>query len=272
LTRINVAIAPGINVVPGAPIGKKMLKKMRILPLLGTVIIISAHLFATQAWAISVEPLVLDVASAGKDASQSFKVVNNDASAMPVELNVFRMELNLNGEPRYEPAESDFLLYPPQANIPKGGAQVFRIQWIGDPEIKTSHNYRISVSQIPLKQPEGTSGVQIVMSFGVMVGVSPVHGKADVVVTGAMPAKGGDGKRVAALHVKNTGNKHAYLRNAAISVSGGGWSANLTASEVRQKVGLGIIQPGKERRFLLPIEVPAGVKDITASIDYQPEK
>ena len=249
-----------------------MINKPRKMPVLGAAIILGAHLLTSQVWAISVEPLVLDVASTGKDSSQSFKVVNNDASTLPVELNVSRLELGLNGEPRYGPAENDFLLYPPQASIPKGAAQVFRIQWIGDPDIKTSRNYRISVSQIPLKRPEGTSGVQIVMSFGVMVGVSPAHGKAAVVVTGATPAKGNDGKRVAALQVKNTGNKHAYLRNAAISVSGGGWSANLTASEVRQKVGLGIIQPGKERRFLLPVEVPGNVSDITASIDYQPEK
>jgi hypothetical protein len=49
------------------------------------------------------------------------------------------------------------------------------------------------------------------------------------------------------------------------------WSANLNAVEVEKKLGLCIVQPGKERRFLIPIDVPSGVSDITASIDYKPE-
>ena len=220
--------------------------------------------------AMTVEPMVLDVASIGKETKHSFKVTNTGVSSLLVEITVSRMELGPNGEPRYTPNEDDFLIYPPQANIPKGAAQIFRVQWIGDPEIRESRNYRVSVSQVPVKRPEGTSGIQITMSFGVVVSVSPPQGSAAIAVTGAKPAKGEDGKQAVALNVKNTGNKHAYMRDAAISLSGGGWSAKLTADEVQQKLGLGIVQPGKERRFLIPVEVPAGVSDITASIDYQP--
>jgi P pilus assembly chaperone PapD len=251
---------------------KKMLGKFGKLLVFGTAIMLGGHLSASEGWAVSIEPLVLDVASSGKGSKQSFKVENEGASTLPVEIIVSRMEVGIDGEPRYEPADDDFLIYPPQASIPSGGAQIFRVQWIGDPEITTSRNYRVSVSQIPVKQAEGASGVQIVISFGVMVGVSPPQGRAAIAVTGAKPAKGENGKQAVALNVKNTGNKHAYLRDAAISLSGGGWSAKLTAQEVQQKVGIGIVQPGKERRFLIPVEVPAGVSDITASIDYQPDK
>jgi len=199
-------------------------------------------------------------------------VSNNGASALPVEISVSRIEIGPDGELRYEPDADDFLIYPPQASIQKGAAQIFRVQWIGDPDLKSSRNYRFSVSQVPVSLPQGTSGIQITMSFGVIVSVSPPQGDVAISVSGAKPAKGEDGKQAVALNVRNTGNKHAYLRDAAISLSGGGWSAKLTAYEVQQKVGLGIIQPGKERRFLIPVEVPAGVSDITASIVYQPEK
>lgn len=222
--------------------------------------------------AMSVEPLVLDVDSIGKGASQSFKVVNDGVASMPVEIGIVQMEIGPGGEQRHQAADKDFIVYPPQASIPKGGAQIFRIQWIGDPEIKASRNYRLSVAQVPVKQSDNTSGVQFAISFGVIVSVSPHQSKAALVVMAATSAKGKDGKQSVALNVKNSGNKHAYLRDAAISLSGRGWSAKLTAYEVQQKIGLGIVQPGKERRFLLPIEVPGNVSDITASIDYQPEK
>jgi fimbrial chaperone protein len=222
--------------------------------------------------AMSVEPLVLDVASAGAASKQSFRVGNDGATGLPVEINVARIEIDPNGKLHYQSAEDDFLIYPPQANIPKGGAQTFRVQWIGNPDIKESSNYRFTVSQVPVKQSEDTSGIQISLSFGVIVSVSPPQGNAAIAVTGAKPAKGENGKQAVALSIKNTGNKHAYMRDAAVSLSAGNWSQKLTAYEVGQKVGLGIVQPGKERRFLIPVDVPPGVSDITASIDYQPEK
>ena len=221
---------------------------------------------------MSVEPLVLEVSSLGKGSAQSFNVANNGASPLPVEIGVSRIEIDPEGDARYQPAGNDFLIYPPQAIIQKGATQVFRVQWIGDPDIKSSRNYRFAVGQVPLKLPKDTSGIQMTMSFGVIVSVSSPQGKAAMVVLSAMPAKGEDGKRMAAVKVKNPGNKYAYFGQASIKLSGGGWSAQLTPHEVGQKVGLGIVQPGKERRFLLPVEVPANVSDITASIDYRPEK
>ena len=248
-----------------------MRKHSKFLQLFGTLLIsLFAGAFASKA--MSVEPLVLELSSLGKGSTQSFQVSNNDAAPLPVEITVTKIEIGPEGETRYEKAGDDFLIYPPQVTIPKGGAQMFRVQWIGDPDLKSSRNYRFAVAQVPLKLPKDTSGIQMTMSFGVIVSVSSPQGKAAMVVTGATPAKGGDGKRVAAIKVKNPGNKYGYFGQASIKLSGGGWSAKLTPHEVGQKLGLGIVQPGKERRFLLPIEVPGNVSDITASIDYQPEK
>ena len=231
-----------------------------------------ALLYTPPIAAMSVEPLVIDAVTTGKGSSQSFKVGNDGAAPLPVEIRISRMEIGSQGELAFEPADEEFIVYPPQAIIPKGGVQIFRLQWIGNPTIKASRTYRFSVSQVPVKLPKEISGIQINMSFGVIVSVSPPQGSAAVLVTGVTLSDLKDGKRTAALKVKNTGVKHAYLRNAAINLAGGGWSAKLSPFEVEQRVGLGIVQPGKERRFLLPVEAPGNVSDITASIDYQPEK
>ena len=235
------------------------------------VLVLLAFSCAIPAQAMSVEPLVLDVAAVGNTSSGSFKVGNEGATAFPVEIDISRMEIGSRGELRYEKADRDFIIYPPQANIPKGGAQVFRVQWIGDPMIKSSRNYRLSVAQVPVKLPKEVSGIQVSMSFSVIVSVSPAQESAALAVTSATLSDV-NGKRAATLQIKNNGLRHAYLRNAVISLAGGGWSTKLSPHEVEQKIGLGIIQPGKERRFLLPVEVPGNVSDITASIDYQPEK
>jgi P pilus assembly chaperone PapD len=225
---------------------------------------------APTARAMAVEPLLLDILTMGQKAQQSFRVVNNGAGPLPVEIDVSRLELGLNGEQKTTPAADDFLIYPAQAMIPVGGTQVFRVQWIGDPQIDRARSYRFMVSQVPVKLPKGQSGISIVMSFGLTVNVAPPKATGGIVVMSAAPVTK-DGKRLAALTVKNPGNKHAYLRQAAIRLSGGSWSADLTPGDIAQKVGLGIVQPGKERRFVLPVEVPASVAKIEAAVKLAPD-
>lgn len=236
------------------------------------MLIASALVPFVAAKAMSVEPMVLELTSIGKEASGSFKVTNSSAASLPVDIIVSRLEVSADGTPTYTPAPSDILIYPPQANIQKGAAQTFRVQWIGDSALAKSQTYRLSVSQVPLKMAQGQSGIQITMSFGVVVSVAPPQAKAAIAVLDARPAKSSNGKAAIALNIKNSGNKQAYMRDAAINLSADNWSRKLSAIEVGERLGLGIIQPGKERRFLLPIEVPGNVSDITASIDYQPEK
>jgi P pilus assembly chaperone PapD len=228
-------------------------------------------LITFEAAAMSVEPMLLDMSSIGKASRDSFKVTNNASKPLPVEIGISRLELGLNGEQKKQPADDEFIIYPAQAMIPPGGSQVFRVQWAGDPGIAKSQAYWFNVSQVPVKLPKETSGIQIVMSFGVTVNVAPPNGKSDLQVLSAAPVKDKDGKRFAALTVKNPGNKHAYLKQSSIHLSGGNWSADLAAGEIEQKMGLGIVQPGKERRFILPVEVPAAVSAIQATVKLKPD-
>jgi fimbrial chaperone protein len=137
--------------------------------------------------AMSVEPLLLDLTSAGKGMQQSFKVDNNSAAPLPVEIAVSRIEFGPNGEQTSARAGQEFLVYPPQAIIAAGASQVFRVQWIGEPDLAKSRSYRFDVSQVPVKLPKEKSGIQIVLNFGVTVNVAPAQGKADIQVMGAAP-------------------------------------------------------------------------------------
>jgi hypothetical protein len=37
-------------------------------------------------------------------------------------------------------------------------------------------------------------------------------------------------------------------------------------------MGVGLVQPGKTRKFMLPADLPDGVTQVTASIEYKPGK
>jgi fimbrial chaperone protein len=128
------------------------------------------------------------------------------------------------------------------------------------------------VNQVPVKMPAGKNGVQVVFNFATIVNIAPLVGKADINLVKAGIGKDEKGKMRPELTVRNPGNIHAKLTDATIKLSGGNWSQTLAPELLRQIVGVGLVQPGKTRRFLLPVDVPDGVSQMTASIDYTASK
>jgi fimbrial chaperone protein len=229
-------------------------------------------LVAPSAIAMSVQPTVLDMLTTGARNRSQITVTNESAASLPVEIIISRIELDEVGETISKPVGDEFLIFPAQALVAAGGTQSFRVQWVGDPQIKQSQSYIFSVNQVPVKMPKSTSGVQVVFNFATVVNVAPVTGRSalDLVSTGV--GKDDKGKVRPAITVKNPGNIHAKLTDATIRMSSGGWSETLRPEQLRQVMGVGLVQPGKTRRFLLPLDLPAGVTQVSASIDYKPAK
>lgn len=229
-------------------------------------------LFTTPTIAMSVSPTIIDI-STGKNKARQIRVVNDSAKSLPVEIIIRQIEMDENGNVSSKPAGDEFIIFPPQALIKPGATQSFRIQWVGNPQIKTSKSYIFSVNQVPVKMPKGKSGVQVVFNFATVVNVAPPDGKSAINLVKTGVSKDEKGKLRPALTVKNPGNSYAKLTDATIKLAGGSWSVTLTPEQLRQTVGVGLVQPGKIRRFLIPIDMPEGVTKITASIDYkQPGK
>jgi P pilus assembly chaperone PapD len=223
----------------------------------------------STAMAMSVSPLSLDMTTSGKNSHGQLTVINNGAKPLPVEIVVSKLDLGKKGEMITKPGGSEeFLIFPPQAIVKPGGTQVFRLQWVGDPTIPTARSYVFSVNQVPVKMPKGKSGVQVVFNFATVVNVAPLNGSADIVLIGTGVGKDDKGKRHPALTVKNPGNLHAKFTDATVRVSAGSWSKTFTPQKLKAAMGMGLLQPGKTRRFLLPVDMPVGVQRINAKIDY----
>ena len=113
------------------------------------------------------------------------------------------------------------------------------------------------------------------MSFGVLINVAPAKGTPQVKLVGTGIDTVGDKKatqRRPTITVENASNVHALLQDATIRLSSGSWSQTLSPGDFAQKVGMGLVQPGKRRKFTLPFDVPASVTTLQASIDYTPKR
>lgn len=250
----------------------KMIDMIRIRGVAPIIALLSILGTAQVANALSVTPVVLDMKTIGNENHSQISVVNDGAKTLPVEIVVTRMELNEKGEMSSQPEEKDFVVFPPQALIKPGATQNFRIQWVGEPQIPASRSYIFSVNQVPVKMPAGKSGVQVVFNFATIVNVSPPGAQSSINLVTTSVGKDDKGKARPELTVKNPGNSYAKLTDATIKLSGGSWSETLTPDKLRQVIGVGLVQPGKTRKFLLPVEMPEGVSSITATVDYKPAK
>lgn len=223
---------------------------------------------ALPASAMSVSPILTDMTTTGRDSRSSITVVNTGATTLPVEISVAQLDLGENGERNLTPNEDDFLIFPPQAMIPAGASQVFRVQWTGDPEMDRSRSYAFLVNQIPVDSQGDGTVLELVYSVVIYVNVSPLAGDSDLRLVHAAPVSDGEGGRKIELLVENRGNRHDYLSRERIvfKAANGGWTREVRASEFASSIGIGIIQPGKTRRFILPVELPAGISGVNAEM------
>lgn len=222
------------------------------------------------AFALNVQPLSLEMVAIGPNSRSSVQVVNDTARPLPVEVVVKRIDISEDGKTSETPAGDEFLIFPPQAIVPAGATQNFRVQWVGAPDIKKSQTYMLSVNQLPVKMKPGESGVQMVFNFGVVVSVAPAGAQSALDLVSAEAATQGD-KHGVAVTLENHSAMYAYLSDAKLTLGSGGWHKVFTSGELRDAIGYGVVLPGKRRRILVPADVPAGAGKITATLDYKPK-
>ena len=236
--------------------------------------------------AMSVTPIVLDMEAAGQKSRAQLRVANTGVGDIPVAITVNEVVLNEEGTPEYTIADDDFVIFPFQAIIPAGGTQVFRLQYVGDPDLEKSKSYIFSVVQQPVDLPEGVSGIQILYNFEVVGSVAPLGGKADLTylasdfMTREEKRRDEDGndlveqKRRVTLEVENPTNTHAYLSGSILEFTARNddgsvaWKETYRPQDLAQTVGIGLVQPEMKRRFILPFDVPEGGTSIETSIRY----
>lgn len=217
---------------------------------------------ATPAVAMTVQPVIIDLSAAGRQVSQVVTVQNTFQTPLPVELRAQSADFDENGLKGTNKDTDDLLIFPPQALIQPGRTQSFRVQYVGDPELAQSKHYYVTVAQLPVKLPEGQSAVQILYNFQVIVSVGVPGAKPAVTVVSAETSTEGDGQPRLVLHLENTSNTYGYLSRGSLRITqkdAGGkeiYRKVLTAAEIQQQIGFGLVGAGQKRRILTPLVLP----------------
>ncbi|GAA0647649.1 molecular chaperone [Brevundimonas lenta] len=231
----------------------------RILASLGVVL----GLFIVSAVAaMTVQPVVVDMKMTGREMSAPVRVENNGPNPLPVEIRIVETDFGPDSVRASDRLSEDVVAFPPQAIIPPGETQVFRLQYLGDPGSFKSKHYYAEVAQLPVELPEGQSAIQILYNFQVMVNVaSPIGGDPVLTIEDASVVQNDAGKNVIAFTVRNAARNYGYLsanRLTFVYRDAAGQEVlrrTLTSNDIQQMIGFGLVGPEMSRRFISPIEV-----------------
>lgn len=225
--------------------------------------------------AMTVQPVVVDLQTAGRSMSQVITVENTFATPLPVELAVQELDLTPAGIKPTGQDPGDLLVFPPQAIIAPGQTQTFRVQYVGDPGLARSKHYYVTVAQLPVKLPEGQSAIQILYNFQVLVSVAPAASKPELSIGGARITRNDAGKPVPVITLNNASAAHGYLANGQLRLvekDAGGkevFRKALSGAEIQQTIGFGLVGGNQTRDMTLPIELPVAEGTLEAS--FTPE-
>lgn len=240
----------------------------------GLLTIFSA-LGSAPAMSMTVQPVVIDLQNSGRGMTQVITVENTFATPLPVEMRIEQLALDENGVKLTGKDPGDLLVFPPQTLIQPGQTQTFRVQYVGDPDLKASKHYYVTVAQLPVKLPEGQSAIQILYNFQVLVSIAPAGAKPALTIQSAAVGHNDAGKPVATLLLGNASAAHGYLSSGRLriiqkDVSGKEvFRRTLSGPEVQQTIGFGLVGAGQTRRVTVPVELPVDGGSVEAS--FTPE-
>ena len=236
----------------------------------GLFAMLAAIGFSSILHAMTVQPVVIDLATSGRGMSQIVTVENSFDRPLPVELRMEGLELTVDGVRATGTDTGELAVFPPQALIQPGQRQNFRVQYVGDPQLARSKHYFLTVAQLPVQLPEGSSNIQLLYNFQVLVSVSPAGVRPALAIASAEIGRDESGAPVPVLSVANGSGAHGFLSRGRLEIvqqDAAGrevFRRQMTGPEIEQTIGYGLIGGGQTRRVQLPIRLPSAEGRITA--------
>lgn len=215
------------------------------------------------AHAYQVSPMIYDMKPTGPGASAVIRVNNTNSAPITIEMVAEKRLFDEAGKESREPADKDFVLFPPQAIVQPGSTQAVRIQYVGEQKLDKSSTYTVTVKQVPVQLPnDGKSGVQFVFNFSTVANIIPDGAKASIETVSLAPS----GKSLK-LTLHNAGNKYANLALSNLELSGGSYKIVVKDDAWRKSLGTSWILPGGTRIIEIPKPDKAPATGLTAKFN-----
>ncbi len=125
--------------------------------------------FSGSVHAFRVDPMKMTFKKVGD--RKTLRIENKLKEPITIEVEIYEGRTLSKDAKKNKRADNKFIIFPPQAVIQPGKAQVAQVSYVGEP-VKDK-NYIILVKQVPVDLPKKEGGqVQVVFNFGVLTTIS----------------------------------------------------------------------------------------------------
>lgn len=245
-------------------------------PLLAALTLFGGLLASTApSFALNVQPVVVDLQTAGRRTSAIVTLQNTFPDPVPVEVTVHPVRV-VDGELREAEDQDtdDILVFPSQATLGGNQSQAFRVQWIGEPKPGESQHFYVTIAQLPVQMAGSQNTIQVLHRFKVLVSVGSAGEDASLKLVEAKIGTDAAGKPQPVVTIANDGPSYGYVASNRMTLiekrSDGSEAFRKTfePEEIRETMGLGLV-PAKASR-VLPMNVELPDATGTLSIELTP--
>jgi fimbrial chaperone protein len=213
----------------------------------------------------AVSPLWADIHASGPDSGGTITVSNNGPKPIEVTVHVMQLEISEDGSDSTKEDNDSFSLFPKYQRLPPWEARTFRFEW-NKGAIERSETFYIEIDQSPNNNANGSAQIENLYRFRTIVNVDPSFGERHLEVEGVKLSLGPDRRPRPVLTVSDSGNICAKLSDVTLVLQSGRWLKTLSPSDLKHMIGIGLVQPGHRRRFVLPVDVPAGTRELDVRV------
>jgi P pilus assembly chaperone PapD len=167
-------------------------------------------------FAFKVEPMVAEMKYSGSRSTQTFKISNQSAQSVAIEVESTTRDISLSGDETRKTTK-DFMIYPFQFKLLPGKERVVRVTWIGKVISQQEAAYRLLFRQLPVefdvkKMKDKKNQIQFLLEYVASLYIAPEDLKLQARPI-AEKISFDNGQKVFAILLDNPGNQHALLND-----------------------------------------------------------
>lgn len=193
-----------------------------------------------SAFSFTLEPTVTILRLPTDIGGETLVLRNPRQVDLPVVFEIFERKINEDGSEETEPADGDFVIFPPQAVVPAGKTQAVRVQWVGG-ALSESRSFTLYAAELPLNLTGDTvSGVQTILRMGASIHVTNRGFVSKPELIRYRPERDG-----VVVSISNSGNEFIYIDMLRLKFD----REEIGDFDLANAAGRTLITPGATRTF-----------------------
>ena len=184
--------------------------------------------------AFQFSPLEQTFEPTGENAQKTYTIVNDSDDQIAISLSVLVRDQDENGNEVRSDASAQFQIMPAKVIVNPQSTYVVRVKYMGPKTVTVEKSYRLIAEQVPYSQGKSQttqSMFNFLYVYATSLYVTPSEVVKKIEISSVKARIDEEGNKVMDVTIRNRGNVHQILIDAALTVKGSSGTVTLTGNE-----------------------------------------